>query len=214
MRGRLRSKGRIREGERLGTAKRALSADEIGQLINWLPNFPRLVDDVVTLYMWTCTRGSEILEMEVSEIKREKDGLWWTIPKAKTKNSWRDGATDLRVPLVGRTAAIVQRRIQAVENGYLFHPRVSAVTSSRKPSVRWCGCISRMQRPGLHTRVRACQFRTGLYMICAVLVVLSCQHSGVMRMLQKLSLGICRRVSKEYTIFTAMTGSGGSGLHD
>lgn len=120
MKGKLRSKGRMREGERVGTAKRVLSAAEIGQLIPWLPNFSRLVEDVVTLYMWTCTRGSEILEMEVSEITHEKDGLWWTIPKRKTKNSWRDGAADLRVPLVGRAAAIVQRRMQSVGSGYLF----------------------------------------------------------------------------------------------
>jgi len=120
MRGKLRSKGRIREGERVGTAKRVLNSDEIGLLINWLPNFSRLVDDVVTLYMWTCTRGSEILEMEVGEVSREQDGLWWTIPKSKTKNSWRDGATDLRVPLVGRAASVVLRRIQALEKGYLF----------------------------------------------------------------------------------------------
>lgn len=120
MKGKLRSKGHVREGERVGTAKRVLSESEIGQLINWLPNFSRLVEDVVTLYMWTCTRGSEILEMEVSDISREEDGLWWTIPKAKTKNSWRAGATDLRVPLVGRAAVIVQRRLKAVSQGYLF----------------------------------------------------------------------------------------------
>lgn len=120
MRGKLRSKGRVREGERVGTSKRVLNAEEIGLLINWLPNFSRLVEDVVTLYMWTCTRGSEILNMEVSELSEEKDGLWWTIPKSKTKNSWREGATDLRVPLVGRAAKIVQRRIQAVGTGYIF----------------------------------------------------------------------------------------------
>ena len=32
----------------------------------------------------------------------------------------RDGSTDLRIPLVGRALAIVQRRVQAVEVGYLF----------------------------------------------------------------------------------------------
>jgi len=47
--------------------------DEIGQLILWLPNFSRMVEGVVTLYLWTCTRGSEILEMEVHEITHEKD---------------------------------------------------------------------------------------------------------------------------------------------
>jgi len=120
MKGKLRSKGHVREGERIGTGKRVLSAEEIGELIRWLPNFSRMVEDVVTLYLWTCTRGSEILEMEVHEISREKDGWWWTIPRSKTKNAWRDGSTDLRVPLVGRALAIVQRRVQAVEKGYLF----------------------------------------------------------------------------------------------
>jgi integrase len=120
MRGKLRSKGRVREGEAIGTAKRVLNPEEIGNLIRWLPNFSRLVEDVVTLYMWTCTRGSEILEMEVADVTREGDGLWWTVPKAKTKNAWRDNATDLRVPLVGRAEAIVQRRIELVKSGYLF----------------------------------------------------------------------------------------------
>jgi len=120
MRGKLRSKGRKREGEVIGTSKRVLTSEEIGALILWLPNFSRLVEDVVTLYMWTCTRGSEILKMEVSDVSRENDVLWWTIPKAKTKNAWRDHATDLRVPLVGRAALIVQRRIDVVHSGYLF----------------------------------------------------------------------------------------------
>ncbi|MFC5548157.1 tyrosine-type recombinase/integrase [Massilia aerilata] len=120
MRGKLRSKGHIREGVAIGTAKRVLKPDEIGTLLRWLPNFSRLVEDVVTLYMWTCTRGSEILAMERCDISREGDTLWWTIPKAKTKNSRRDGATDLRVPLVGRAEAIVKRRVELVKDGYLF----------------------------------------------------------------------------------------------
>ncbi|MDN4057160.1 integrase family protein [Massilia sp. YIM B02769] len=120
MRGKLRSKGRVREGESIGPAKRVLSAEEVGTLIRWLPNFSRLVDDVVTLYMWTCTRGSEILSMEVNEITHESDGLWWTVPKDKTKNSWRDHAGDLRVPLVGRAEAVVRRRMELVKSGFLF----------------------------------------------------------------------------------------------
>jgi len=120
MRGKLRSKGRVREGESIGPTKRVLSAEEVGALIRWLPNFSRLVDDVVTLYMWTCTRGSEILSMEASEICQESDGLWWTVPKEKTKNSWRDRAGDLRVPLVGRAEAVVRRRLDIVKSGFLF----------------------------------------------------------------------------------------------
>jgi integrase len=120
MRGKLRSKGHVREGESIGTAKRVLNPEEIGTLIRWLPNFSRLVEDVVTVYLWTCTRGSEILSMEARDITREDDGLWWTVPKQKTKNAWRDAAVDLRVPLVGRARDIVLRRLEAVGSGYLF----------------------------------------------------------------------------------------------
>lgn len=120
MRGKLRSKGRIREGESIGTDKRVLSPTEIGQLIQWIPNFSRMVGDVVTMYLWTCARGGEIVTMEASEISVEDDGMWWTLPKAKTKNSWREHATDLRVPLVGRAEAVVKRRLAVVGTGYLF----------------------------------------------------------------------------------------------
>lgn len=120
MRGKLRSKGHVREGVSIGTAKRVLTSEEIGALIRWLPNFSRMVEQVVTLYMWTCTRGSEILEMEAHEITHEGQNLWWTVPKQKTKNARHDNATDLRVPLVGRAKRIVLARLEAVKSGYLF----------------------------------------------------------------------------------------------
>lgn len=120
MRGKLRSKGRVVQGVQAGPVKRVLSAEELATLIKWLPNFSKAVCDALTLYLWTCTRGSEIMAMEVTEISEEADGLWWTIPKAKTKNSWREHATDLRVPLVGRAEVVVRRRMGAVKGKYLF----------------------------------------------------------------------------------------------
>lgn len=123
MRGKLRSKGRMVQGVSTGTSKRVLDPSEIGTVIRWLPNFSRTVDDVCTLYLWTCTRGAEIVAIEAHEVRDEADGLWWTIPKAKTKNGWRDDATDLRVPLVGRAEVIVRRRLQAVKSGFLFPSR-------------------------------------------------------------------------------------------
>lgn len=123
MRGKLRSKGRMREGESIGTAKRFLTPKEQGILIRWLPNFSRNIQDLLTLYMWTCARGAEIVMMEVCEIGEEEDGLWWTVPKAKTKNERHENAMDLRVPLVGRAAEVVRRRIAVVKNGYLFPSR-------------------------------------------------------------------------------------------
>lgn len=123
MRGRLRSKGRYIKGESVGTGKRVLMARDLGELIRWLPNFTGLVEDALTLYLWTCARGSEIMAMERSEISEESDGMWWTVPKAKTKNARHEGATDFRVPLAGRAAVVVRRRLKATEESYLFPSR-------------------------------------------------------------------------------------------
>ncbi|WP_374694264.1 tyrosine-type recombinase/integrase [Janthinobacterium sp. J1-1] len=123
MRGKLRSKGRAVHGVQAGPVKRILGAEELTTLIKWLPNFSNTVADVLTLYLWTCARGSEIMAMEVSEISEDDDGLWSTIPKAKMKNSWREHATDLRVPLIGRAEVVVRRRMDAAKGAYLFASR-------------------------------------------------------------------------------------------
>ncbi|WP_175723036.1 tyrosine-type recombinase/integrase [Burkholderia ambifaria] len=120
MRGRLRSNGKRIGGQPVGTAKRFLSDAEAGALINWLPNFSRNVEDALTLYLWTGTRGAEIGAMEGVEITDEPDGLWWTIPKVKTKNARHENATDLRVPLIGRAEAIVRRRVARYGKRWLF----------------------------------------------------------------------------------------------
>lgn len=120
MRGRLRSKGRVVEGKHVGAGKRVLKDAEVGTLIRWLPNFPALSDDALTLYLWTATRGAEIMAMEADEITEEGDGWWWTVPKAKTKNARNPLATDLRVPLIGRALTVVRRRLDATPKGYLF----------------------------------------------------------------------------------------------
>lgn len=121
LRGKIKSKGKKIAGERIGTAKRVLSPDEVGQLIRWLPNFTQLVEDALTLYLWACTRGAEIVSMEGREIQREEDGIWWwTIPKEKTKNARLDNATDLRVPLFGRAIAVALRRKERFGDGPLF----------------------------------------------------------------------------------------------
>jgi len=118
--GKLRSAGKTVRGEKIGSAQRVLSPAEMGVLINWLPNFTRLVEDVVTMYLWTGARGGEIVQMEGREVAEEDGALWWTCPLAKTKNVRRKGATDLRVPLVGRAEKIVRRRIAAHGQGFLF----------------------------------------------------------------------------------------------
>ncbi|MEX3982783.1 tyrosine-type recombinase/integrase [Paraburkholderia sp. EG287A] len=120
LRGKLKSTGKKIAGEKIGTSKRVLSASELGALIDWLPNFSRLVEDALTLYLWTGTRGAEIMAMTGAEVNEEGGCLWWTIPKAKTKNARHANATDLRVPLVGRAERVVRRRMAQCNAGYLF----------------------------------------------------------------------------------------------
>jgi integrase len=121
MRGKLKSTGKKIGGKRVGK-KRTLTDPELATLIPWLPNFSRSVCDVLTLYLWTATRGAEIVSMEGREVSEESDGWWWTIPKEKTKNERHEDATDLRVPLIGRAEAVVRRRLSVYGEGYLFPP--------------------------------------------------------------------------------------------
>ncbi|MDE1138137.1 MAG: site-specific integrase [Paraburkholderia tropica] len=120
LRGKLRSKGRVIAGVSTEGKKRVLSDDEIGVLLRWLPNLSQTVADGLTLYLWTGTRGGEIVSIEKSEITEEADGLWWTVPKSKTKNSRWDQATDLRVPLVGRAEEVVRRRMEVAKGDFIF----------------------------------------------------------------------------------------------
>lgn len=128
LRGKLKSQGKTSVatgGKPGGVLKRVLSEDEITEVIRWLPNFPRNTADALTVYLWTGTRGAEITSMHASEITEEQDGWWWTVPKAKTKNAAHPLATDLRVPLVGRALAVVQRRMKGYPGGCLFPSRTA-----------------------------------------------------------------------------------------
>jgi len=124
LRGKVKSKGKKISGENIGTAKRTLSPSEIGKLIGWLPNFTQLLEDALTLYLWTCARGAEILAAEGKDLHLEQDGLWWwVIPKEKTKNARHENATDLRIPLFGRARAVLLRRKERHGAGLLFPAR-------------------------------------------------------------------------------------------
>ena len=123
LRGKLASRGKRVAGKHQGVQKRVLSADELGRLLPWLPNFTRDVEDALFLYLWTCCRGAEIVAMERSEVAEERDGLWWTIPRAKLKMRRNPSLTDLRVPLIGRAEAIVRRRLASTDKAFLFHSR-------------------------------------------------------------------------------------------
>ena len=136
LRGKVRSMGKKIAGENIGTAKRFLSQSEIGVLIRWLPNLSQMLQDTLTLYLWTCCRGAEICAMEGREIGEEVTGWWWTIPKHKTKNARHDNATDLRVPLFGRALAIAQRRKDRYGDGCLFPVRGNLTRSIEQKSVQ------------------------------------------------------------------------------
>jgi integrase len=120
MRGKIKSKGKQIDGEKIGTVKRVLSEPDLVQLIPWLPNFQPAIADVLTLYLWTGSRGAEIVAMEAAEITQEGDGWWWTIPKRKTKNARHENATDQRVALSGRAEEVVLRRLAQTPKGFLF----------------------------------------------------------------------------------------------
>lgn len=123
LKGKLRSKGKKIAGEYVGTSKRVLTPSEVATLVRWLPNLSQLLQDTVTLYLWTACRGAEIVQMEGREIVEEDTGWWWVIPKAKTKNARHENASDLRVPLFGRALAIALRRKERHGDGYLFPSR-------------------------------------------------------------------------------------------
>ncbi len=121
LRGKLASKGKVVAGQREGAAtKRVLSEAELALLLPWVPNFTRDVADALTLYLWTCCRGAEIVSMEAEELAEEAGVLWWTLPKAKLKMLRHPLTVDLRVPLVGRAEAVVRRRLAVTPTGYLF----------------------------------------------------------------------------------------------
>ncbi|MGQ3001261.1 MAG: tyrosine-type recombinase/integrase [Hydrogenophaga sp.] len=155
MRGKLRSKGRKIEGEHVGEGKRVLTPAETGELIRWLPNFTALVEDLLTLYLWTLTRGAESTAMEGREISIEGDVMWWTLPKAKTKNARIQDATDLRVPLIGRARIVVERRMKLYGNGYLFPSRVGGHVDQKVVGVAvwvampYCKQLAQRGRPRL-----------------------------------------------------------------
>lgn len=131
LRGKLKSKGKKIAGKSIGTAKRVLSNSEAGELIRWMPNFSKMVADALTLYLWTGARGAEIMAIERKEITEEADGLWWTAPKEKTKNERHEGATDFRVPLVGRAEEIVRRRMEQTERWLFKSPRVDGPSQQK-----------------------------------------------------------------------------------
>jgi integrase len=121
LRGKLPSKGKLIGGERRGVQKRVLSEPELRALLPWMPNFSRDVEDALTLVLWTACRGAEVVAMRVDEISEEEGGTWWwTIPRERLKMRRNPLLTDLRVPLVGRAAAIVRRRLPGVRNGWAF----------------------------------------------------------------------------------------------
>ncbi len=132
LRGKLRSKGHIVGGVHQGRQRRVLDGQEVATLIRFLPNFSQMIDDLLTLYLWTGARGAEIVQMEAAEISQEADGWWWTVPVDKLKTGRHDLAVDFRVPLVGRALTVVRRRIALYQSGYLFRP---VNPSARSPHV-------------------------------------------------------------------------------
>lgn len=75
LKGRLQSKGQLRDGVYKGTDKRVLIEEEIGRLI--VKDYALLsppIQDVLTLYLWTCARGAETCALHADHIS-EKEGV-------------------------------------------------------------------------------------------------------------------------------------------
>lgn len=139
----LRSKGALRDGEHKGATKRVLSEPEISTLLTQdLTLFSQQVQDFLTLQLWTCARGGEIVQMHDQQITVKDGVMWWTLPKALTKGMHRAGATDLRTPIVGRARAIVER-LQG--NGWLF------------PSVSRTGKVQHQEQAYMNSKVHYLQ---------------------------------------------------------
>jgi len=97
LRGKLRSKGKVIEGQHAGPGKRVLSEFDLKVVLPFFANFSRDVRDVCELYLWTACRGSEICAMERDEVARDAGGqLWWTVPVAKLKMRRNPLTCDLR----------------------------------------------------------------------------------------------------------------------
>lgn len=158
LKGKIKSKGKKINGVNVGAGKRSLSEDEVGRLIVWLPNFSKLLADVLTMYLWTATRGDEITQVMGAEVVNEETGWWWIIPKDKTKNARFENATDLRVPLIGRALDVVRRRKELYGDSYLFPttngkitPHVSQKTISASTYFHqpYCKAAPHKKRPRL-----------------------------------------------------------------
>lgn len=120
LRGQLASRGKIVDGAHRGVAKRVLTPAEVGAVLRHLPHISQQMAELLTLYLWTGCRGAELVQMEGREVARERDGWWWTVPRAKLKMARHPLASDLRVPLVGRAKDIVLARRDVYGDGWLF----------------------------------------------------------------------------------------------
>lgn len=119
--GKLRSKGKIVDGNHVGRSKRVLTEDELRLVLPWVKSqMPAMFRDITMLYLLTGLRGGEIIGLRQEYVRQESDGWWITIP-ASTLKMGRDLDTiDHRVPLVGEALAIIQSRMSQAREGYLF----------------------------------------------------------------------------------------------
>lgn len=119
--GKLRSKGKIVDGNHVGRSKRVLTEDELRLVLPWMKSqMPAMFRDITMLYLLTGLRGGEIIGLRQEYVRHESDGWWITIP-ASTLKMGRDLDTiDHRVPLVGEALAIIQSRMSQAREGYLF----------------------------------------------------------------------------------------------
>jgi integrase len=121
MRGRLKSKGKIVAGKHQGRTHAVLTLEQCGQVIaHAAQHLHGHGFDLLVMYLWTGARGVEILRLRPEHVTDEGGQLWATIPKALTKNAGVPRATDHRIPLFGRAAEVVRRRVAAAVDGDMW----------------------------------------------------------------------------------------------
>lgn len=116
MRGKLRSRGKIVGGKHQGRQHAVLTLAECGQILAWAAdNMHPHGQDMLVMYLWTGARGAELMRMDRAHLRVHDGVLWWTLPKALTKNAAVPRAVDLRLPILGRARDVVMRRMAAAD---------------------------------------------------------------------------------------------------
>lgn len=123
-------------------SSRVLSTPELRALVLALDGLPGAYSDALELLLLTMVRREMVLGMRASEVSGlEGDAPRWVVPAERCK-----GARDHVVPLSLRAAAVIRRRLAAVDGDALFPPLRA---DSASPTMGWASGYALRVRKGL-----------------------------------------------------------------